>query len=70
MTGCPYRSGSSFSLGVMPYGQRWRRHRRAFWQYFHRDAVEQYREMQQTVTHVFLDMLLEDPSRLSQLIRL
>ncbi|KAI1792486.1 cytochrome P450 [Ganoderma leucocontextum] len=62
-------SGSSLSLGFMPYGQWWRRHRRAFWQYFHRDAVEQYQPTQQSVTHIFLETLLNNPSHLKQLIR-
>ncbi|PIL29134.1 hypothetical protein GSI_09183 [Ganoderma sinense ZZ0214-1] len=41
-----YRSGSSLNFGFMPYGQWWRRHRRAFWQYFHRNAVGQYQQTQ------------------------
>ncbi|KAI1782834.1 cytochrome P450 [Ganoderma leucocontextum] len=62
-------SGSSWNFGFMPYGPWWRRHRRAMWQYFHRDAVEQYQQTQQSVTHIFLETLLENPSRLRQLIR-
>ena len=56
----------------MPYGQWWRRHRRAFWQQFHRDAITQYQDTQESITHVFLEMLLENPSRfkLEQLLRL
>lgn len=64
------RSGSSLNFGFMPYGQWWRRHRRAFWQYFHRDAIGQYQPIQQSGTHIFLETLLDNPSRLRQLIRL
>ena len=54
----------------MPYGQRWRSHRRAFWQHFHRDAIKGYHSTHQVATHVFLEMLLDNPSRLDKLIRL
>ncbi|KAM5536777.1 hypothetical protein V8D89_009495 [Ganoderma adspersum] len=62
-------SGSSLNFGFMPYGQWWRRHRRAFWQYFHRDVIGQYQPTQQSGTHIFLETLLDNPSRLRQLIR-
>ena len=64
------RSGASMIFAFMPYGQWWRRHRRAFWQFFHQDASEQYRPTQELTAHIFLEMLLENPSRMSQLIRL
>ena len=70
MTLCAYSSGSTLNFGFLPYGQWWRRHRRAFWQYFHRDAVEEYHPMQQSGTHIFLEKLLDNPSRLKHLIRL
>ena len=70
ITFCVYRSGSSSNFGFMPYGQWWRRHRRAFWQYFHRDAVEQYQPLQRSGTRIFLESLLDNPSRLRELIRL
>ena len=57
-------------MGFMPYGQWWRRHRRAFWQYFHRDAATQYQPTQEHATHVFLEAVRKNPSRLRQLIRL
>ncbi|KAM5536769.1 hypothetical protein V8D89_009487 [Ganoderma adspersum] len=62
-------SGSSLNFGFMPYGQWWRRHRRAFWQQFHPNPVRQYQHTQESITQVFLQMLLENPSRLKQLLR-
>ena len=67
---CVYRSGAILNITFMPYGQWWRRHRRAFSQYFHRDAIEQYQQAQQSGAHLFLETLLENPLRISQLIRL
>ena len=64
------RSGASMIFAFMPYGQWWRRHRRAFWQFFHHDASEQYQKTQESIAHIFLEMLLESPSRLGQLVRL
>ena len=54
----------------MPYGQWWRRHRRSFWQYFRREAVEGYGEIQQSAAHIFLQKLSEDPGNLREIIRL
>ena len=54
----------------MPYGQWWRRHRRSFWQYFHRQAAEEYRETQQSAAHIFLENLCEESSDLKEVIRL
>ena len=34
--------GWNFSLGLMPYGERWRRHRRTFQQKFHANAAKAY----------------------------
>ncbi len=64
------RSGSSLNFAFMPYGQWWRRHRRALWQYFHRDAIQRYQQIQESATHIFLEILVDNPSRLTQLIRL
>ena len=64
------RSGSSLNLALFPYGQRWRRHRRSFWQYFHRDAARAYHPIQQVIAYEFLGKLLDDPARLKKHIRL
>nr|VWP02389.1 N/A [Ganoderma boninense] len=61
--------GSNLNFGFMRYGQWWRRHRRAFWQQFHQKAIQQYRHIHESITLIFLEMLLESPSRLNQLIR-
>ncbi|TBU36865.1 cytochrome P450 [Dichomitus squalens] len=63
-------SGASFNLAFMPYGQRWRRHRRSLWQYFHREATEGYKTTQQSAAHIFLHELCERPSDLRDIIRL
>ncbi|PIL29427.1 cytochrome P450 [Ganoderma sinense ZZ0214-1] len=62
-------TGTDSALGFLPYGPRWRRQRRTFWQHFHQDAVKEYRPTHRAVTSIFLEMLLENPSRLVQLIR-
>ena len=55
---------------IMPYGERWRRHRRAFWQHFNREAVVAYWPAQRDVAYRFLGKLLfVDPSRLRDHIR-
>ncbi|TBU24770.1 cytochrome P450 [Dichomitus squalens] len=63
-------SGSSLNIAFMPYGQWWRRHRRSFWQYFHREATEGYKNTQQSAAHIFLQELWERPSDLREVIRL
>ncbi|TBU24745.1 cytochrome P450 [Dichomitus squalens] len=61
-------SGSSFNLGFMPYGQRWRHHRRSFWQHFRPEAVGAYRRTQQSVAHMCLQKLCDNPSDLRKII--
>ncbi|RDX45834.1 cytochrome P450 [Lentinus brumalis] len=62
-------SGSDLNLGFMAYGDWWRRHRRAFWQYFRPQAVQNYRAVQKTMSVRFLGKLLRDPSRFKSHIR-
>ncbi|KAI0697621.1 cytochrome P450 [Cerioporus squamosus] len=62
-------SGSSLNFGFMPYGQWWRRHRRAFWQHFNPGAAAAHWPAQRAVAHLFLGKLLRDPSRLREHIR-
>lgn len=61
--------GNSAALSVMPYGQLWRDHRRAFWQIFHPGATRQYRDAQRTVLHTFLRKLLVSPENLREHLR-
>ncbi|KAI0373886.1 CyP450 monooxygenase [Pilatotrama ljubarskyi] len=62
-------SGQDFNFGFMPYGPWWRRHRRAFWQYFHPATAVHYQSIQRASTHGFLIKLLESPGRLKNHIR-
>ena len=48
-------------LGTMPYGLWWRRHRRLFHEYFHRNAVENYQPIQIQEIQAFLRRLLVTP---------
>ncbi|PIL29136.1 cytochrome P450 [Ganoderma sinense ZZ0214-1] len=57
------------NLGLMPYGQRWRRYRRHFWQHFTSRAVEQYQSVTRSAAHQFLARLIEHPSEFNNHIR-
>ncbi|KAI9058126.1 cytochrome P450 [Trametes sanguinea] len=61
--------GQGDSFAFMPYGQRWRRHRRAFWQQFHTGVVSRYLPVQQSITHDFLAKVLDQPAACKELIR-
>ncbi|KAI0693295.1 CyP450 monooxygenase [Cerioporus squamosus] len=62
-------SGQESNFAVQPYGQWWKRHRRAFWRHFLPAASEKYLDMQQDAARVFLQKLLTNPTRLSEHIR-
>ncbi|KAI1794936.1 cytochrome P450 [Ganoderma leucocontextum] len=53
----------------MPYGNWWRRHRRAFWQHFFPASIERHVLVQKKYAQVFMRKLLEDPTRLCDHIR-
>ncbi|KAI0705412.1 cytochrome P450 [Earliella scabrosa] len=55
---------------LFPYGEKWRRHRRAFWQHFTPRAIGQYEGVQRASTNKFLLRLLREPSDLRRVIRL
>ncbi|KAI0333738.1 CyP450 monooxygenase [Cubamyces sp. BRFM 1775] len=57
-------------FGLMPYGERWKRHRRGFWQHFHPGVIAKYRVAQSVQARRFLVKLLQTPSRLKEHIRL
>ncbi|KAM5536785.1 hypothetical protein V8D89_009503 [Ganoderma adspersum] len=61
--------GQDKNYGVMPYGQRWRQHRRLFWQHFNIRAISVYQQAQTETTRKFLLKLLQDPSQLVEHIR-
>lgn len=54
----------------MPYGQRWRQHRRIFWQHFRPAAISKYYPIQQAETRRFLARLLQSPLQLKDHIRM
>lgn len=55
------RMGWTFSMAFMPYGQWWRRHRKAFNQHFHQNAVQKYRPIQQREVRLLLQQLRHAP---------
>ncbi|KAH9483711.1 Cytochrome P450 monooxygenase COX2 [Psilocybe cubensis] len=59
----------SFSLALMPYGQTWRRHRRAFNEHFHRNTVWKYKALQQRESRALLRNLLDSPNQFLHHIR-
>ncbi|KAI1782833.1 cytochrome P450 [Ganoderma leucocontextum] len=61
--------GQDANFGFMPYGHKWRRYRRHFWQHFTARAVEQYQPVQRAVAHQFLARLLDSPSQIKDHIR-
>ncbi|RPD62683.1 CyP450 monooxygenase [Lentinus tigrinus ALCF2SS1-6] len=62
-------TGQSGNFSLMPHTSWWRRHRRAFWQYFLPAAATQYQPIQSKSTQVFLRKLLDDPEDLVNHIR-
>ncbi|KAI0767311.1 CyP450 monooxygenase [Fomes fomentarius] len=61
--------GAQISFAFMPYGQRWRRHRRAFWQYLNPNVVAEHRPIQRAMAHRFLHKVLTDPSQFKKHVR-
>ncbi|RPD61613.1 hypothetical protein L227DRAFT_55550 [Lentinus tigrinus ALCF2SS1-6] len=62
-------TGAELNFAFMPYSQWWRRHRRAFWQYFNPGAIGQYQSVQRTTVRKFLLKLLRDPDNLVEHVR-
>ncbi|KAI0373553.1 CyP450 monooxygenase [Pilatotrama ljubarskyi] len=54
-------TGWDWVLTVLNYGPRWRRHRRAFHQFFNPAAVLPYRPSQELEAHRFAQRLIDDP---------
>ena len=69
-TNCLTSTAMDTNLTMMPYGERWRRHKRAFRQYFHSGAIPSYQPIQRSAAHRFLNKLLKTPSELRTHIRL
>ena len=62
-------TGSHVNFAFMPYSQKWRRHRRAVWQYFNSWVIKKYHPAQEAVTRKFLVRLLRDPTNLVEHVR-
>ncbi|KAJ6622792.1 cytochrome P450 [Mycena sp. CBHHK59/15] len=54
-------TGWDINVGLMPYADRWRQHRKIFQQYFRRDASLSYRPVQMEKIHDLLRELLATP---------
>lgn len=52
---------SDFNAGLMPYGERWRLHRRIFHQAFRQAEIPTYHALQLRSAHKMLFSLLQDP---------
>ncbi|KAI0767393.1 cytochrome P450 [Fomes fomentarius] len=63
------RTGNDFNLAFMPYGDWWRRHRRAFWQYFRPQAIAEYHAIQRAMANRFLMKVLQTPNQLKEHLR-
>ncbi|KAJ6559130.1 cytochrome P450 [Mycena vulgaris] len=59
--------GWDFNFGFMPYGPRWRRHRRMLQGHFRREISLDYRPIQMEKIHDFLRGLLSRPEDLTSL---
>ncbi|PIL24825.1 cytochrome P450 [Ganoderma sinense ZZ0214-1] len=58
--------GMEWMLVLMQYGKEWRRHRRAFHQAFHSEAVAQYQPLQLQMIRRLLARLVESPKNVVQ----
>ena len=63
------RMGWGIALTFLPYGPWWRKHRRSFHEYFHRNAVTKYHPIQRQEVQAFLRRLLVTPDNLFHHIR-
>ncbi|KAG2366781.1 cytochrome P450 [Suillus spraguei] len=52
---------SDFNVGLMPYGDKWRLHRRVFHQAFRQAVIPTYHAVQLRAAHKMLFNLLQDP---------
>ena len=57
------------SMAIMPYGLWWRKHRKSFYEYFHRNAVTKYQPVQRQEVRAFLRRLLVTPENFLHHIR-
>ena len=57
-------TGGELNFGHLPYGQSWRRHRRAFTQHFNQTAVSRYQPFIRSMAHKLLADIHREPSRI------
>lgn len=65
---CPYIDliwslGWEYNIGLLRYGDVWRKHRKMCWQNFHDNAARKYRPTQRDRIHLFLRSVLQEPER-------
>jgi cytochrome P450 len=53
-------------MALVPYGTWWRRHRRAFHDFFHPNIVDIYRPIQLNTARKFIQNLLKSPKGFDQ----
>ena len=63
------RMGLDISMALMPYGPWWRKHRKSFHEYFHRNVVTKYQPIQRQEARAFLHRLLVTPDNFFHHIR-
>ena len=56
-------------MARIPYGPRWRKHRKLFHENFHRNAVNKYQPIQRQEAQAFLRRLLVTPDNFFHHIR-
>jgi hypothetical protein len=56
-----FRMKWDFSLGFLPNGLLWRRHRKSFHDFFNVNAMPKYLPIQRREVHTFLHRLLDTP---------
>ncbi len=64
-----FRMGWDYNLAMNPYGDHWRRQRRAFHQHFHSNKVQIYEGSQVRGTRGLLRRLLETPDNFWEHVR-
>ncbi|KAG2008247.1 cytochrome P450, variant 2 [Coprinopsis cinerea AmutBmut pab1-1] len=62
--------GWDYTLGLLPYGERWRFLRREFHRFMSPTAVSNYRQIQENSVYTFLNNLVESPEQFSKHLRL
>lgn len=65
-----YRTDWEWSLGLMPYGQWWRRTRKTFHHHFHQGVVSKYQYVQLKEARKLVSRLLASPEDFEDHIRL